>query len=317
MVEERLHKILRVLLGLFIVALLAVMAWMILNYRQDMQERSSHIAALSAEASAYEAELTRLRREQETEEMHIYKPEGPGTAVIAFLVDGEETLADAMHYGSSYGFTPTILLRADAENLDEIVESLSGSQLDVILYSRGIDSSGRIRRLQERLEEAGCRNTNAYLLRASDDTEANRKTLGSAGITTLFLYGDSLASDVNDAGTVELNYSYINKNTYSPANRLADLKGSEQGLLFAVDLVETTASDRQLSEILEVIRDEADAGHISIGSVAEAVNTVKGRVARETANLEDFLAKQEARSARIAELETIIREIYSHWDDEE
>lgn len=315
MMEEVLHKVFRVLIALFIVALLVGMAWMIISYRHDMQDRSARIASLTAEASAYEAELTKLRREQETEEMHIYRPEGPGTAVIAFLVDGEETLATALNYGSAYSFTPTILLRMDADNLNEIVEVLSGSSLDVILYSRGKVSAGNIRKLQERLEEAGCGNTNSYLLRASDDTETNRKYLARAGITSLFLYGDSLTSDVSEDGTTELNYSYINKSTYNPANRLADLNGSEQGLLFAIDLVETTATDRQISEILGLIRDEADAGHITIGSVSDAVKTVKDRLAREKANLESFLTEQEARSARIEELEQIIKDIYSHWDD--
>ncbi|MCR5665044.1 MAG: hypothetical protein K6G17_09260 [Oscillospiraceae bacterium] len=313
--EEILRKVKKGLAALLLAGLLIGMAFMILRYRGEMSARSRQIASLSVQASAYEAELNELRRQQEMEEMRLYAPEGPGTAVVAFLIGGEDDLDRALRYGEQYGFTPTIILRVDDPDLDGTVELLTGSGLEIILYSRGLDSAAQIKALQERLEDAGCVNTCAYLLRASDDTEANRKILAASGITTLFLYGDSLSSAVREDGTVEMNYSYVNKSAYSPVNRLSDLNGSEQGLLFAIDLAETTASERQIGEILSLIRDEADAGHITIGRVRDAAAVVKERLAREEANVAAFLETQEARTARIRELEELTREIYSHWKD--
>ena len=311
------RRLIQILIILLCVVLLAGMALMIYRYREDTRARSAHIAALSAQAKAFESELQQLKREQETQEMQLYTPEGPGAAVIAFRIGGEETLETALAYGEEYGFTPTILINTADEDLDDILEALADTGLDVILYSRGFgeNAAGRIRELQEALEEAGCENTNAFLLRAGDDTEENRKILSRAGIGTLFLYGDTLSSDITDDGTAELNYSYVNKSSYSPASRLADLDGSEQGLLFAIDLKETTVTERQMEEILSLICEEEDAGHIVIGSVSHAVRTVRDRIGREHERLEEFLTAQEERSARIEELEATIREIYSHWDD--
>ena len=313
--EEVLQTIKRVLIGVIIALLLAGMTLVLFRYRADMNSRSRRIASLTAQANAYETELNDLRRQQELEEMHLYTPEGPGVAVIAFLIDGEESLSTAVGYGQAYGFEPSILLRADDPNVDSVIESMAGAGLDVILYSRGIGTAAQIRALQERLDEAGCVNTNAYLLRAGDDTEANRRKLAQAGITTLFLYGDSLTSREAEDGVIELNYSYVNRSSYTPANRLNDLNGSEQGLLFAFDLVDTTVTERQMDEIISLIREEADTGHIAIGAVEDAVRTVRLRLERETAKVTEFLETQEARSERISELEEIIQEIYSHWDD--
>ena len=288
---------------------------MILSYRRESQARANRIAELSAQAKEYESELAQLKREQETQEMQLYAPEGPGAAVIAFRIGGEESLARALDYGREYGFTPTILVNTADGEMESILAALEGTGLDVLLYSRGLDGSARIRELQEALEEAGCENTNAYLLRASDDTAENRKALSRAGITTLFLYGDSLTSAIAEDGTAELNYSYVNKASYNPANRLSDLADSEQGLLFAIDLVDTTVTERQTEEILSLICEEADTGHIEIGSVSNAVQVVRERVEREQANLASFQAEQAERAARIEELERTIRDIYSHWDD--
>ncbi|MCR4804377.1 MAG: hypothetical protein K5981_01810 [Clostridia bacterium] len=313
--EERLYKIKRIVIGAVIAVLIAGMAAMLHHSRAKMSARSQRIASLVAEANAYETELNELRRQQELEEMHIYKPEGPGAAVVAFLIDGENTLRTALSYGQTYGFTPSILLRTDDPDVDTVIEAITNTGLEVILYSRGIGTPAQIRALQERVDDANCANTYSYLLRAGDDTDETRQVLNSAGIRTLFLYGDSLTGRVTEEGTTELNYSYINRSSYTPANRLSDLNGSEQGLLFAFDLVDTTVTARQMDEILAAIRDEADSGHIAIGSVQDAVQTVENRQERENANLADFLEVQEARSARIEELEEIIKEIYSHWDD--
>ena len=107
----------------------------------------------------------------------------------------------------------------------------------------------------------------------------------------------------------------MNRSAYTPVNRLTALSDSEQGLLFAFDLAETTVTERQTNEIFRLIKEQADSGRIKIGSVADAVQTVKDRCAREKENLDAFEAVQEERNARIAELKAIIAEIYSHWDD--
>ena len=315
MEEGTLRKVLRAVIALVIVGLLAGMALIIIRYRSEMNARSRRIASLAPQAAVYEAELNELRRKQETEEKKIYKPEGPGVAVISFLADDDATFDAALEYGKTYGFTPTILLKTDDETTDSVIDIISGSGLDVILYGRGNYYEENIRSIGERLAEAGLNNTGAFLMRAGDDTEANREILYKAGITTLFLYGDTLASAVTDGGVIELNYSYVNKSSYTPANRLASLSDSEQGLLFAIDLAETTVTEHQTGEILRVIKDQAASGHIVIGSVADAVRTVTDRTAREMENLGAFEAVQKERIARIAELKAIIAEIYSHWDD--
>lgn len=313
--EERTDKLIKIVIGAIIVILALGLGSVMLHYRSNMQDRSQRIAALNAKAKDYETELNELRRQQEIEEMHLYTPEKPGAAVIAFLIDGQQTLARALSLGKTYGFTPAILLRTDEDKLDTVLGAITNSGLEVILYNRGFDNAGNVRAMHRRLDAVGCKNTYACLLRANDDTEQIRRKLARADITTLFLYGDSITSTITEEGTVELNYSYINKSSYNPSNRLSELSDSEQGLLFAFDLVETTVTDHQMEEILRMIREEADAGHITLGSVGNAVRLIQDRTEREAASVAEFLAAQQTRSARIKELEEMIKEIYSHWDD--
>ena len=311
------RKIIRILLILLCVALLAGMTLMIYRYRADEKERSARIASLAKQAKEYESELVHLRREQETQEMQMYRPEGPGVAVVAVYANTEDVLTSALKLGSEYGLSPGVLLCVDDEGNATLLTLLAEEKREVILSCRSFtpETASQLRALQEALEEAGCEFSHAFLLRAGSDTKENRETLARAGITTLFIYGDTLSGTITEAGTAELNYSYINKSSYSPANRLSALENSEQGLLFAIDLVQSTVTERQEAEIFSLIRDEEDTGRILVRGVSDAVRTVKDRTEREQQKLEEFLTAQEARSARIRELEETVREIYSHWDD--
>ena len=313
---DSMRRLIQILIILLCLALLAGMTVMIFRYRAEARTRAAQISALSAQAREYESELMRLRREQEVQEMQLYTPEGPGAAIVAFRIGDEETLEAAVAYGEAYGFTPSVIVNVDEENAAALLETLADRGLDIIFgcntFSNRTETA--LRAMTEKAENAGCSITSSFLLRAGDDNEENRKTLKRAGVTTLFLYGDVLSSTVSDDFT-ELNYSYISRSGYNPSSRLSDLRGSEQGLLFAVDLVETTVTERQTEEILSLIREEQNAGHIVLSSVSGAALTVQDRVDHERQRVEEFLAVQETRSARIAELEETIREIYSHWDD--
>ena len=311
------RKLIRILLILLCAALLAGMALMIYRYRADQKERAARIASLAKQAKEYESELVRLRREQETQEMQMYKPEGPGVAVVAVYANSEDVLTAALKLGSTYGVSPCVLLCVDDEGIESILTLLAEEEREVILSCRSFtaETAAQLRAVLETLEEMDCEFSHAFLLRAGVDTEENRQLLAHAGITTLFIYGDTLSGTVNEDGTAELNYSYVNKSSYSPANRLAALENSEQGLLFAIDLVESTVTERQEAEIFSLIRDEADTGRIVVRGVSDAVRTVKDRAEREQQKLEEYLTAQSERSARIKELEETIREIYSHWDD--
>ena len=311
------RKIIRILLILLCVALLAGMTLMIYRYRADQKERSARISSLAKQAKEYESELMRLRREQETQEMHMYRPEGPGVAVVAVCANNEDVLSSALRLGAANGLSPGVLLCVDDEGIEAILALLAEEEREIILSCRNFTSEtvAQLRAVQETLEETDCELSHAFLLRAGNDTIENREALARAGITTLFIYGDTLSGTITEDGTAELNYSYINKSSYSPSSRLSALENSEQGLLFAIDLVQSTVTERQEAEIFSLIRDEEDTGRIVVRGVKDAVQTVRDRLEQEQQKLEEFLSEQAERSARIEELEETIREIYSHWDD--
>ncbi len=310
------RKLLKILICIAALTGLALMSVMIYHYREDASQRSAHIAELAALAKEYETELTQLKREQELQEMHNYVPEGPGAAVIAFRIGDEETLLKAQAYGQKYRFTPSVIVNVDDENVMDILALLSDSGMDIIFACNRFNTKtgAALKTVMEAEEELIGNSTRSFLLRSNDDTETNRRILIKNGIKTLFLYGGVLSTDVTDDFT-ELNYSYINRSGYSPTSRLSDLDRSEQGLLFAVDLVETTVTEKQLDDILDSIRAADEEGKITIGATESAVNVVRSRVESENEMRERFIATQDERLARIEELEAIIREIYSHWDD--
>lgn len=309
-------KILKITLAVLLTVLLIPSIFLLVRYQKASVAHSAQLEDLAEQARGYETELQRLRRESETQEMHISKPDGPGAAVIAFRIDGSDTLNRALAYGESYDFKPAILINT-ADDADELFKLLKDTGLDVILYSRGLadDETERVQQLQKAMTEAGCVDTRSYLLRSSDDSEESRSQLAQAGIQTLFLYSDTLNSDYYEDGTAELNYSFIHKSGYTPRNRVASLANSEQGLLFAIDMKETTVTEHQMDEIVRFICDEAKSGSITVGSVSNAVQTVRQRVEREQLRLKEFQNEEQSRKERIEELEAAIQEIYSHWDD--
>lgn len=308
-------KALKVLICVLLAGALTYMVFLIAENQRESQARAEHISALASEAKSYETELMRLKREQEVQEMKLYEPDGPGAAVIAFRLGGEETLELVKLYAEQYRFQPSLLVNVDDEDAAEMLELAADSGWDVIFSSLGFDEKlgTRLKSLMRQAEDLGLGNTHAYLLRASCDTDANRAVLSRAGIRTLFLYGEGLESRVTEEFT-ELNFSYVNRNEYTPTNRLSGLSGSEQGLLFAVDLKETKITEHQLGEILSLISQDAEYGHIRICSTAEAVKTVQERIEREESRINEFESANEDRNARIAELEEKIRDIYSQWD---
>ncbi len=310
------RKLVKILVCIIVLTALGLMAMRIYYYREDANARSAHIAELSALAKEYETELTHLKREQELAEQNTYIPEAPGAAIIAFRIDSEETLELAKAYGEKYRFTPSILINVDDVEASELIELLADSGLDLIFACNSftIRTGTDLKTVMEAEEELGGNTTHAFLLRANDDTEANRRILIKAGIKTLFLYGGTLDTDVTEEFT-ELNYSYISRSGYTPSTRLSDLDRSEQGLLFAVDLVDTTVTEKQLDDILDAIQAASEEGRITVGSTERAVSVVRSRVDSENEVRERFLSSQNERLARIEELEEIIREIYSHWDD--
>ena len=81
-------KVLKIFICILAVALLTGMTFMIYNYRQEAQERSAHIAALSAEAKAYESELNQLKRET----LDLWQSLGV-TVDWASLLNGDMTVA--------------------------------------------------------------------------------------------------------------------------------------------------------------------------------------------------------------------------------
>ncbi len=315
MQEELRRRLIQILIAVSLLGLLGGLAAVILTYHRDSQARSAQLESLSEQARDYENELLRLRREAETQELHIYTPEGPGAAVFAFRLDSEETLQRAVSYGENYRFTPAILLDL-TDDTDSVLTLLEESGLEIIFYSADFSENDlqKLRDIRRIIKATGCVDTQSFLLRSADDTEENRAALSQAGIQTLFLYDDLLDTSVLTDGTTKLNYSYVSKSGYSPANRLANLANSEQALLFAIDLKETTVTEHQMDEIIELICQEEENGHIRIGSVADAVQTVQDRVKREENRLNEYMAAQDERAARIAELEATIREIYSQWD---
>lgn len=295
--------------------LLVSMVAVILRYDAESQARESRLQSISVQANMLERELRQLQRKAEKQEMQIYQSEGPGVAIIAFRISDEYDLQKALSYGAEYGFNPTILFNT-GDDVDGLISLIDDTGLEIVLYSYGFpdDELSRILAINNTFQQTFNETSDSYLLRSNDDTPENQTALLHAGIRVLFLYGEELNNSVREDGTVTLNYSFINKSSYSPERRLSNLIDSEQALLFAIDMKETTVTEHQMDEIIELICQEEENGHIRIGSVADAVQTVQDRVKREKNRLNEYMAAQEERAARIAELEATIREIYSQWD---
>lgn len=297
--------------------LLAVPLWM---KRQQENRRQVHMSTLKQQAAPYEREIQALQSELNRRKNAISANTDTSGAIPCFKISSAEDVATVKELCAGYAFTPTILLDCslEQESLNSIIEASAAENYDFVLCVRTMqeDTLDTMAQLQETIAQYNPAWKPAVLLHSQEDTKENQALLAEHGYRTLFRYNNELDDGAQDE-MLYLAYGFIRATTDTSwlTDMLIDTRTS-MAICFDLDgLQKNTLAEKDITDCLDVLDERLSAGVLEYRDVQTAFLVLaqkEGRTEQARAEFDQYAQQQEA---RIEELEGIVKEIYSHWEE--
>lgn len=297
--------------------LLAVPLWM---KRQQENRRQVHMSTLKQQATPYEREIQALQSELNRRKNAISSNTDTSGAIPCFKISSAEDVATVKELCAGYAFTPTILLSCslEQESLNNIIEASAAENYDFVLCVRAMqeDTLDTMAQLQETIAQYNPAWEPAVLLHTQEDTKQNHALLAEHGYRMLFRYNSELEDGAQDE-MLYLPYGFIRATTHTSwmTDLLIDTHSS-MAICFDLDGLQTnTLAEKDITDCLDMLDERLSAGVLEYRDAQTAFLVLaqkEGRAEQAQAEYDRYAQQQEA---RIEELEGIVREIYSHWDE--
>ena len=297
--------------------LLAVPLWM---KRQQENRRQVHMSTLKQQAAPYEREIQALQSELNKRKNAISANTDTSGAIPCFKISSAEDVATVKELCAGYAFTPTILLSCslEQESLNSIIETSAAENYDFVLCVRTMqeDTLDTMAQLQETIAQYNPAWKPAVLLHSQEDTKQNQALLAEHGYRMLFRYNNELDDGAQDE-MLYLAYGFILATTDTSwlTDMLVDTRTS-MAICFDLDgLQKNTLAEKDITDCLDVLDERLSAGVLEYRDVQTAFLVLaqkEGRTEQARAEFDQYAQQQEA---RIEELEGIVKEIYSHWEE--
>lgn len=297
--------------------LLAVPLWM---KRQQENRRQEHMSTLKQQAAPYEREIRALQSELNKRKNAISANTDTSGAIPCFNISSAEDVATVKKLCAGYAFTPTILLSCslEQESLNSIIEASAAENYDFVLCVRTMqeDTLDTMAQLQETIAKYNPAWKPAVLLHSQEDTKQNQALLAEHGYRMLFRYNNELDDGAQDE-MLYLAYGFIRATTDTSwlTDMLIDTRTS-MAICFDLDGLQTnTLAEKDITDCLDVLDERLSAGVLEYRDVQTAFLVLaqkEGRTEQARAEFDQYAQQQEA---RIEELEGIVKEIYSHWEE--
>ena len=278
------------------------------------------MSTLKQQAAPYEREIQAIQSELNKRKNAISANTDTSGAIPCFNISSAEDVATVKELCAGYAFTPTILLNCslEQESLNRIIEASAAENYDFVLYVRTMqeDTLDTMAQLQETIAKYNPAWKPAVLLRRQEDTKQNQALLAEHGYRTLFRYNNELDDGAQDE-MLYLAYGFILAKT--DTSWLTDLlidTHTNMAICFDLDGLQTnTLAEKDITDCLDMLDERLSAGVLEYRDVQTAFLVLaqkEGRTEQAQAEYDQYAQQQEA---RIEELEGIVREIYSHWDE--
>lgn len=298
-------------------ALLIGLLWM---DRQQERRRLAQMRALQQQAAPYEQEIQEIQSELNKQEKAISANTDISGAIPCFKISSAKDIEVVKELSADHAFTPTVLLDCslDKDVLQDIVKASAAENFDFVLFicSMQDDTLEAAGELQEMIAEYTTEWEPVVLLRKQEDTKANRALLSQHGYQTLFRFSAALDDGTRDE-ILYLSYGFI-LDTIS-VSRLTDMLVSEHtsmALCFDVDnLHDNTLTEKDITNCLNALDEYVSEKKLEYRDADTAFWVLaqkERRTERTKAEFDRYVQQQEE---RMKELQDIVSEIYSHWDE--
>lgn len=278
------------------------------------------MSTLKQQAAPYEREIQALQSELNKRKNAISANTDTSGAIPCFKISSAEDVATVKELCAGYAFTPTILLSCslEQESLNNIIEASAAENYDFVLYVRTMqeDTLDTMAQLQETIAKYNPAWKPAVLLHSQEDTKQNQALLAEHGYRMLFRYNNELDDGAQDE-MLYLAYGFIRATTDTSwlTDMLVDTRTS-MAICFDLDgLQKNTLAEKDITDCLDVLNERLSAGVLEYRDVQTAFLVLaqkEGRTEQARAEFDQYAQQQEA---RIEELEGIVKEIYSHWEE--
>lgn len=287
--------------------------------RQQERRRLAQMHALQQQAAPYEREIREIQSELSKREDAISANSDISGAVPCFGISSAKDIEVVKELSAGYAFTPTILLNCSLNKgvLRNIIRAAAAEKYGFVLSIRsmGDDTLDTAEELQEMIAEYTTAWKPIVLLRNQEDTEANRALLAQHGYQTLFRYTD-LDDGIQDE-ILYLPYGFLLATT-SSSRLTAKLVSAHTSMAFCFnldDLHDHTLAEKDITDCLNVLDEYVSEKALEYRDADTAFGILaqkEGKTERAKAEFDRYAQTQEA---RIKELQDIVSEIYSHWDE--
>lgn len=278
------------------------------------------MSTLKQQAAPYEREIQALQSELNRRKNAISANTDTSGAIPCFKISSAEDVATVKKLCAGYAFTPTILLSCslEQESLNSIIEASAAENYDFVLYVRTMqeDTLDIMAQLQETIAQYNPAWKPAVLLHSQEDTKQNQALLAEHGYRMLFRYNNELDDGAQDE-MLYLAYGFIRAtaDTSWLTDMLIDTRTS-MAICFDLDgLQKNTLAEKDITDCLDVLNERLSAGVLEYRDVQTAFLVLaqkEGRTEQARAEFDQYAQQQKA---RIEELEGIVKEIYSHWEE--
>ncbi len=306
---------------LIAVILLGALAFMLRNNQKQEQVQIAKVEALREQARPYEQEIRRIRQKLEEKKEKIAVEKEICRTLIGYQICSATDLEMVKRHAKAYDFSPIIVLDCLSDDLTDILSALRRTEYEIVLTGMPYDESVRAhaQKLQEQLKKNKLNYTGVFLLRSTDDTEENLLALEEDGYTGCVRYIDVTEEGIQKNGLSYMGYSYIKSSKAAFEEKVSEIISSKQTMTFVFDLnyMESGDLDEQaVLDDLDILKEQLEDENLVYSTISDALNAFGDAAVTESerqAVYDDYAEKQ---MKRMEELESIVDEIYSHWDEE-
>ena len=309
-----------IILTIFLMILLGVMLF--LNEQQENRQ-AIHMKRLRKEAQPYEQEITAIRSELERLENGIKRVPEVSGGIIGFVPTSVDDIFTIKALTVGYEFTPLIILDCSMDEtiLRDIANQAVGGNCDLILAGMDLDEEvlKKADSIRAILPEYGYEKEVSFFLRYTCDTAENRKLLREHGYWNLVRYDMFLNFGIDDFDVPYISYGFLESTNpnYSYVSQIIDSHTYSVMTFDFSDINSGINGESVVREFLKIVNDQVSKGELLYMNISEVFHAVvKGEKSYQEQR-EEFEQYKIEKQKRIEELEEIVSEIYSQWDEYE
>lgn len=313
-------KIVNVLL---IIVFISFFSFVFVVDQQIDSRQAVHMSKLQEQAKPYEQELAEIRLELQNKKNKINRREEQAAVIFGFVPATGRDISEIKDAMEPYSYTPVIILDCSLEQAvlkDMISQAVKqGYELIPAWISYDEQMLERAEQIRTVLSEYGYERDLPFFIRQSFDTVENRNWLEAIGYYSFVSYSESLNSGITDSGSPFISYGFL-KERGAAADMIDQIVSAASYTVIAIDWSDINNRVISFSDIagLFTMADEKIlSGELRYSALEDTFQSIINASRQEDILRTEYEEYEKKQQDRIKELEAIISEIYSHWDQKE